>query len=155
MVFQTCPCFLSTERLFLPLWQHERSSLPYLQNSFDNILWFLLPVYGTCPLLAMWWEAAWFWRRSFTLSIGATQVLLENFIITHHLWLTHMTHMIWLIWYDSLPDSTRDSTEHEINHHVIIRFRRHFIPWSKTKILTRSEINSQFWVAKWSNCAFI
>ena len=147
MVFQTCPCFLSTERLFLPLWQHERSSLPYLQNSFDNILWFLLPVYGTCPLLAMWWEAAWFWRRSFTLSIGATQVLLENFIITHHLWLTHMTHYL-------IPPETPPSMKLTIMLSFAFGAILYLcIIWKK--FFNKIWINSQFWVTKWSKCALI
>ena len=72
----------------------KQFTIPRVLNLvFIKYYGFYQPVYGTWPLFAMWWEAAWFWRRSFTLSIGATQVLLEKMIkMSHNLWVITWYH---------------------------------------------------------------
>lgn len=125
----------------------KQFTIPRILNwGFIKYYGFYQPVYGTWPLLAMWWEAAWFWRRSFTLSIGATQVLLKNDMSN---------------WYESSSKShylIPPETPPSMKLTIMLSFAFGailYLCFIWKKFFNKIWINSQFWVTKWSKCALI
>ena len=145
--FQTCPYFLSTEQVFLLLWQHERSSLPYLEFEIEfsqNIMVFI----NLCM------EHDHFWPYDEKLLDFEEEASLFQLV-------RHRSYWKMSNWYESsskshylIPPETPPSMK--LTNMLSFAFGAIlYLCFIWKKFLNKIWINSQFWVTKWSKCALI